>query len=319
MANLSNLIRSRAVIAKGLPVEPREISVFSQSNQLVYSVGSACTENVCFCISVPCTVTIEAWGSSGRSHSSCCCGISMPGNSGAYGSRTIQMGCGWICAISAPSSRSSSFVTTARCGATQIIVCDITNNCCYCMCVESGFDGRSVCFSTSSPYACTRALGFCGTDCLNSSCGIVCNISTSVTPAQSFGGTINCAGGISCIVYNNVDPISLDNFVVVESSPYIINRDRTKIIARASASSCRSGMFAEGLYESVSYYGQMLNYGQNLCYCWAGDAWCACYPARGCDILMPPGIPGASSSVCGGIVDYGSTGGNSKILIRFSN
>lgn len=321
MSNLSNLIKTRSEIIKGnAGINVETISVFEQGANCVSSLSSLCCRDYCTSVTGCQNITIEIWGSAGRSESSCCCGISLPGNPGAYVRKDLTGFCGWICTNAPLSDKSASFTTgTTRCEAAQVIVCDITNACCYCLCAETGFNGRSFCFTGTSPYACMKASGYCGTDCVNTDCGIICNISGVELPAQGYGGDINCNGGFSCIVFNNIDPTSIENCVVVESSPNIINAKGTKIIGRASSSGCKSGMFAEGLYESVSSYGQMLNRGQVACYCWTGEQWCSCYNSRGCEFMMPPGIPGASSSVCGGSQDFGQSGGPGKIIIRFKD
>lgn len=158
-----------------------------------------------FCWTSPAAgnVVIEVWGGNGAAAAGCCCGVSIPANSGAYAKKYATIGAGWYICGCIGHGGSGSTATNTNCGycgcSSGMGIYNSSGVLQSCICAQPGTGGQWICQTvTANGYCCFLAAGYCRTT-IGTNCGIVCNIGGTTrvsSQAQAFGGDVIKAGGI---------------------------------------------------------------------------------------------------------------------------
>lgn len=323
MANLSNLLSSR-VQASESNLERGKVYVFA-SGQMNSSMWCG------FCWKPPAsgTAIIEAWGAAGSGARMCCCGFGTPGNTGAYGKKTITVNTScFVCGCLGMSCGNASTFGFRGCG-TPTVVCwtgCATNGC---FCVQGGMGGCSICSSSTVPWCCFYANNFCGT-CTGPGCGIICNTFSGAWCATAQGspaGSLDvcCSGCFSCLILTNCDvsPINHCYFVrVIPTPPGMGAQCGTNQVFSSDLSTVANAGSAahSGLHNYLSAFTSSSNSPTTvgpLWSCWASYASCGCYEYNGCVPFSPMGVPGMPSHPCSDVRDHGTRGGHGGVKITF--
>lgn len=270
------------------------------------------------------TVLLEIWGASGSSSRLCCCGVGLPGNPGAYSSRSFSVtsGC-FICGCVGFSCRSHSTLNFHGC-SNPTMVCWSGSGTTGCMCAEGGAAGCSIDFSSGSNYCCYVAQGFCNTN-LGTGCGIICNRISSTFIPSGYGGTTNLSGGFSCMTLLHCNPCCFCCIMWhVTTSPRVFSTNGAVISHKydngsgamwgASSTGGTLGNFIFSLHAA----SRDPNMGVPYKACWSGDTFCSCYEAQGCVPLMPYGVPGPGVFTVPNVRDVGQRGGYGLVRITYN-
>lgn len=322
MATLSNLLSNR-VTSSETNLERGRVYMFA-SGQVLGTLWCG------FCWKPPAsgTAIIEAWGPAGSGGRMCCCGFGTPGNTGAYGKKTITVNTScFVCGCLGMSCGNASALNFRGCGS-PTVVCWTGCGSNGCFCVQGGAGGYAFCSTGTVPWCCFYANGYCGT-CIAPGCGIICNTYSGAWCATAQGSAagsldICCAGCFSCLILTNCDvgPINHCYFVkVVPSPPGMGAQCGTNTIVETELGTvANSGNNASsGLTNLI---GSFLNSKNSLTVspmfsCWAGYVPCGCYEYNGCVPYSPMGVPGLSSQPCADVRDQGTRGGHGGVKITF--
>jgi hypothetical protein len=321
MANLDTLINNRnATIKRGIENKIGGVPwVFTHTNVTGTLNGNPCTWTW---ISPGTGVAvIELWGASGSGGKMCCCGGSgLPGNSGAYLRKTLNVTassclCGWVgCS---PTGDGLCYGGRSQCS----VACPFNTNNNTILAATGGFGGFQMCTTGTSLYCCFTACGFNQTF-TNTNCGIICNVGgpNGAAAATASGGDVNISGGISCVRMFEQSYCSECNYEhTVAVSPGIFS---------ATGPTCFRFMRAGWPYEGWARHGSY-GYGTSVASfqgmypttdrieCWtSGSNICGCYEWSGC-VLGGVGFPGTTGHSCPGVRSAGQKGGHGGIRITF--
>lgn len=335
MASLSNILQAKGTtFYKDFPgADPADFglpgnNVDNYDSIDVYGVcgtsGTAPTVN--YTASASGKLVIDVWGSSGSTGRTCCCGIGIPGNSGAFSRKIIDVQVGDTVTGSVGVAVGNETLNYPGIGTASCITINTAANGCECICAEPGFGGYSACIPSTAPYNCFASLGYCNTN-IGASCGIVCNLAgpQSAVAAQAYGGSLNLDGGISvtcffcsgmstattCARHQRI-PIS-PGIISIGTSYVEVTNNAGNSQNETSSNSAYNEMMAAltGLSRSFSSF-----YKHNTC--WTGGKWCGCYENLACQSLMPVGVPAPGMVVSDGSTrDSGVRGGHGMVKIKF--
>lgn len=326
MARLSSLLGSKSDIQvmKESNLEPGEVTVYS---------GNYTGQNVypnCFCHRFPGngTATIELWGPGGTTASVCCCGTTLPGNSGAYGKLSISV---CACSLIRGCVGASGNITAVCCGnqgaPTYLCYCGI-DSLTGCVCAQAGYAGRGVCVDNVSTYCCFVAYGMCHTN-LDTCCGIVCNLDTNVQAGaprticdENDLLLVCCSSLISCGMFlcQGRNPCYMHYYHAVP--PGVISKDGTYLVYQGACNS-QYNPSAEGTF--YPSFQQALNSahrqpGNTIPWhmaCWGSGSFCSCYGGSNCHDYVPVGTGGFPAEVYAGVIHYGWRGGHGAVRITY--
>tara|TARA_B100002019_G_scaffold123507_1_gene106295 strand:+ start:686 stop:1684 length:999 start_codon:yes stop_codon:yes gene_type:complete len=274
------------------------------------------------------TAVIEIWGSGGSQGRMCCCGVGLPGNSGAYSKKSITVNSSSYIYAKPAISLKSETLCFAGCGdATCLCWIGSTGN--GCMCAQGGLGGNAICqTSTTSSYCCYVALGFCNDRFgLSDFCGRICNLSSSRSwEANAYGGDINCPGNISQAIFYCCGGGTLNT----RCKTYYFTAPPPGMYADGGG----GGMMYTGMDDARNspLPGMMMNqaggsYGMMShspsrgiprSACWRSLRQCSCYEHNySCVPYTPPAWGAPGSMMCANIRDSGGRGGMGVVRIRF--
>ena len=321
MANLSTLLSDRnAVFRRG--IEDRIGGapwVFSHTNVTGTQGRNPCT----YCWISPGTgvAVIELWGASGSGSQMCCCsGDGIPGNSGAYAVKTVNVTpssyvCGWV----GCSPHGSCLCYPGRSGCSVACPFNTSNN--ATVTSQGGFGGYTNCTTGTAHYCCLVAAGFSHT-LTNTFCGIICNVGgpNGAAAASASGGDQNISGGISCTrIFECCNYFECNYEQTIAVSPGIFS---------STCATCFRYMRAGWPYVGWARHGSY-GYGISVASiqgmypttdrieCWtSGSNICGCYEHSGC-VLGGVGFPGTTGHPCPGVRSSGQKGGHGGVRITF--
>jgi len=316
MASLSSLLgnKSLASVAE---------TNLAQGEVYLYA-GNGSLQEVCdFCWLAPADgeIVIEMWGAAGSSSRMCCCGMGLPGNTGAYAKTqviSIEQG-QFLCGCVGHSCGNASSLCFRGCSnPTEICVEGVG-----CICAEGGRSGFSRCRSGGSMYCCFLSCNFCGTRIGSSGCGIICNISSSYSfvPDLNVDG-INLdkcyPGQISCMFFGHCNSECWRYHKPIVAIPPGIFSEEVSYVTYFMDCCCnRSGQAWSGFKNALMGMSTTRSYVSDQDFCWDSGIYCGCREGTGCQPMVPPGIPAPGSSPCSSVRDNGQYGGHGAIKIRF--
>jgi len=270
------------------------------------------------------TALIEIWGASGSSSRMCCCGVGLPGNPGAYSSRTIAVtnGCS-VCGSVGFSCNNGSTLAFRGCSEPSG-VCWQGNGTNGCMCAQGGSSGCSPAVTAASPYCCFVALGFCNTN-LGTGCGLICNRTSTTFIPEAFGGTTNLPGGFSCVSILDCNACCFCCITWhVTTSPRVFANNGAVISHKydsgsgAAWSASSTGGTVANFIVSLHAASRSPNMGMPYQSCWAAHTICSCYEGQSCVQLMPYGVPGPGVFPVASVRDVGQRGGAGLVRITYA-
>ncbi len=271
------------------------------------------------------TALIEIWGAGGSSSRMCCCGFGLPGNPGAYSSRTISVtsGC-FICGSVGKSCIDFSSLNFQGCSEGTGVCWTGNSGNSGCMCAQGGASGCSVCVSGGSIYCCYIAGSMCFTN-LGTGCGIICNRNSSTFIPSGFGGTTNLSGGFSCASILACNPCCFCCFMWhVTTSPRVFAQNGAVISHKFDngsgsmwSSSSTGGATAHFIF-SLHATSREPHMGVPYQSCWSSDTFCSCYESMGCNPIIPYGVPAPGNYPTPEVRDTGQRGGYGLVRITYS-
>lgn len=269
------------------------------------------------------TAVIEIWGASGSGSLMCCCGGGLPGNPGAYSSRTVTVTSSCFVCGTVGMSCGNTLTLAYRGRGESTGICWTGSGTNGCMCAEGGISGTAICSTGTNLFCCFAAANYCRT-LLATNCGIICNIGTGAPAgccAQAYGGTVNCFGGFSCASFRGADPSCICNFIYhVAVSPGVIARNGAMItynVENENGFSAWSGQGFHAFAPALSAAGRSPTAGVSFTSCWSSNRSCGCYEQQGCNMYMPTGVPGLPPHPCSNVRDHAIRGGHGAVRIRF--
>lgn len=294
-----------------------------------YNPGTGVGTNFCcgVCWRSPGTGTavIEIWGAGGSGAKMCCCGFGLPGNPGAYSSKTVSVtvGCCIRGNVGLSCGNSDDLCYRGRSESTGI--CWQGNGTTGCMCAEGGQGGFSYCSTTPSAYCCFTANGFCSTRCAGDNCGIVCNYrgpGCAIHQAQAYGGDCNIAGGFSCVSFFGCLPSCPCAFWYHMRTPPKQYADCGAWITYTNDTDNGaynwSGGSVYGYIHTLGLASRNPTHGGHYTACWTGNRYCGCYNMNGCLTFVPPAHGGPPPHPCPDVRDHAYRGGHGIIRIKYT-
>lgn len=325
MALLSNLVQTREIFRQGAVITDNVGDNSVDTNILKGCYITAIAPHVdlsTFCWSSPSsgTAIIEIWGASGTSANSCCCGISLPGNSGAYAKKTVEVtASSFVCGTVGSSVVTGSVPSTTNSAGTCMFIGN-TSTGDTCLCAQGGLGGRSICETAASPvFNCfVTAFGVCNTS-TGVGCGIVCNYTGVSDNVSAFGGDINCNGAISCLKLQScgLSASSAHSFKIGIPAGILTKTTQSIEIPFTNTNGAENGSGTKGLVSYVASIGQWSTAATPIQFCWASEAYDTTLTTFSCQGSFPAGIPSPSTFACGGLIDYAFRGGPGMIKIKF--
>lgn len=286
---------------------------------------------------------VEVWGPGGGSSRMCCCGASIPGNSGAYAKKVYQistecLSTTFLCGCIGHSSPRTDDLCRRRFGHPTLTQFSCNNGTTWhCMCAETGRSGISICMTdpgsggTSDDYACFQGPWTCFTNnCFcgeakpwgaQTNCGIVCNHRPTDKEGQAYGGDVNCPSRVSKVdftVRNPNHPCSYHTYLASPAGMY--STDGAYVLHGAERDNVWSRWSGAGVMESLEAIASLSrepSRGIPWTYCWGAGSSCGCYENQGCIAHMPIGWPGPPVHQCPNVRDVGTRGGPGGVRVRF--
>ena len=317
--SLKTLVRNRRdfIASDEENLEQGRVWVFTPSNvRTNFHTG--------FCWTAPAagTAVIEVWGAGGSGARMCCCGRGLPGNSGAYVKRTIEVATGNAVSGVVGFSCGNADAICFRGCSTASCVCWISSTTDGCICAQGGAGGRSFCSTGSSLYCCFLANGYCTTGPYNVNCGKVCNYFPGIWIACGYGGDVNCCGGFSCTSFLGClpsCPCATQYHMATPPGKFSTGGAVITFTTEADSGADNwTGMGANGYLHGLGVAGKNPSQGIMSDHrCWTGGRTCGCYEANGCIPFSPPGFPGMAAVPCGDHRSVGYRGGHGAVRIKF--
>lgn len=315
MAKLSGLLQTRNDAPPEDNLEQGKIFFFGYPNSY-----DACR---CFCFCAPAagTVTIEAVGAGGSGARMCCCGGSMPGNSGAFVRKcayTVNAGQP-VCGCVGKACNNADSMCYRGCSApTMFCWVGATEN--GCVCAQGGNGGIAYCNPNVNPFNCYRCNNWCHTT-YNNCCGIVCNCCSGQFYANGYGGDVQKGSILSCITFFHQNPgwrtcehtqhipIPAGMYFAEEGAVVNFNTDTD------NGDYTTHGSIVIDFRYAINGVSRMPDTGTwNAC--WRYRQY-ACYDTQGCTMWVPYGVGGPGSSTCGNRRDNGFKGGDGAVRVKF--
>lgn len=345
MASLSSIVTSRNVVHQNLlketNIETGVVSVFiPHSTQ--YTDHHSLTRTWSS-PNVTGTVVVELWGASGSAPGLHRCGLSIPGNPGAYSKKTFILNgntlhfstnIGVACNNEEVSfSGGNSYKGTS--GPTCLCWCLGSAN--GTVCAGGGRGGVGWCSDGSTTtFCCAIQANYCHTNFCDlprpyyheditggngQGCGMICNILVASDPATASGGDLNLSGGISCSLFGMCNQCcKIPNVHFVKTSPYRFSKKGVMLINQHDECNMRYNFGGEGpsdLLQMLGFAGRTPSPGP-LFNCWGATRVCGCNSAamRYQDV-MPYGVPANASGSQNDAYNYGARGGPGAVKIVY--
>ena len=325
MAKLSDLLSSREITAYQENLPKGKVFTVTGMSSMYACIRD---DQMGWCWNSPgCgTAVIEVWGAAGTGSCNCCCGVGLPGNTGAYSKKTIAV---TPCSViygrpGVPCNGPGSGFSDANCSEGSCLVWnqarDLCGNTQGCICAAGGKAGKSCCFDGGSPFCCFLGVGYCGTLICNC-CGIICNYCPGIWVPCGYGGDINCCGCFSKMEFRGAQHMCTCQFVeYVPYSPNIFAEEGGYLIFPIENDGGTTNWSGAGQAAA----GHVLNStsksptgGSPYIACWTSDRFCMCYESNSCEPFMPYGVAGTAATVCPGVRDSGRRGGPGAFRITY--
>jgi hypothetical protein len=343
MASLKNIVAARNVISNDTAIEtnyePGQISMLvphsSQHGTTHQSITQAWSSP-----NTTGTVIVEVWGASGSSPNGSCCGVSLPGNSGAYSKKTFSLG-----------GNTLHLSTTLGTSCTNSDCCfkgtSLPTCLCYClgstngtMCAGGGRGGVWWCIDGSTSFICCAAqANYChtlmsalplpynpGSFSDHAGCGMVCNITVAGDIPTSSGGDINCPGGISCTLNTLCQGNCCNhNFLYFSETSAGLHSEKGVMLAVAyHYDSAHHEVGGAGPWELLAHYQEVARepIGSPLTSCVGENHYCPCTQNNNLYAqFLPHGLGGPAITNIHGGITWGIRGGSGaeKITYRGSS
>lgn len=323
MASLNAFLTRRQLVPLEDNLEQGQISVYTQSSQ----IGNYIPYGFCWKAPGAGTAIIEAWGSGGSSAQMCCCGGTLPGNTGAYVKKTIRVAAGcYVCGQIGMSCGNASALCFRGCSEST---CFLWTGCgtSGCICAQGGMGGYSYCSTGTPLYCCYRNGSFCASQDPArhaAGCGIVCNVYPGYLQAQGFGGDINCPGNFGCVSFLHCDPAFSDrcySLFHVPVPPGIIATNGALITFGKECCNDFHNTNGGGYHQFISSLNAASrgpSSGIPWTTCWPANVSCGGCVMQGCMPFMPPGFGGVpGNGQCVNYSDYGWRGGHGLVRIKY--
>mgnify|MGYP006131159671 CR=1 FL=1 len=315
MASLKSLLGSRNFTSTEQNLEKGTIT--SYMNGTMYS--KMCN-GFCFIAPGAGTVTIDSWGAGGSGARMCCCGGGLPGNSGAYTRKQINMSSGQrVCGCLGKSCGNASSLCFRGCSE-PTMWCWFSSATSGCVCTQGGRGGTTWCSTGSSLYCCFRANGFCTTN-RGPNCGLVCNCCNGSFHANSYGGDINCCSRLSCASYLGCYPAcTCMHYYHVATPAGVLGKDGANITYAIENDNPYSRWSGQGIHQfsnALNAASKSPSRGVYHGSCWMGNRSCQCYEQLGCGHFVPYGTGGPAAIPCPGVRDHGWRGGDGAVRIKY--
>ena len=317
MALLSTCLTNRSV--PGIETNLVTGRVYAYTEGTMYT--PLCTG---FCWVSPGTGTakIEMWGAGGSGARMCCCGGGVAGNAAAYSARTVSVvqGC-YVCGTIGRSCNNASSICYRGCSDSSGL-CWFGGGTNGCMCAQGGNGGWTFCSTSTSIWCCLYSMGLCG-DCINGSCGTICNTCSGGWIGCGYGGTTNCCGPFSCVLLLACDPPASTSCCRWNYVAHPAGMFGTRGGTSASPNECDSEASmapGNGMYQyaqSLSGLSRSPTIGP-IPFCWTSSKFCGCYDMQGCSQNAPYGSGGLPATPCGEVRDNGWRGGMGLVRITYS-
>ena len=319
MATLKNILTTR---------QPASMSENNLEKGYIYAYSPG-TQFANFCNGVCWTAIadgkaiVEIWGAGGSGSRMCCCGDGLPGNSGAYSKKTIQVNQGdTITATLGMACRAHPLCHSGCSDSTQLCYITTTGSGDGCLCARGGYGGKSMCTTGTSFYCCYSAEGFCTNRCNNDNCGMTCNWCNGAWEALAYGGDINCCGQIGCTSWFGCCPHCKCFFQRHAPIPSGLFAENGALITFQTESdgtpmSNWSGNQLFQYYAALNLATKSPRQGNPRAYCWRSDRSCGCYESQGCANFLPTGAGGLPPMACPDVRDHGIRGGHGGVRIKF--
>lgn len=316
MGSLSSILNNRAVGLTIAETNLQQGTIYSFAPGVQLGEGSNIKT---FCWNSPGngTAQIEIWGAAGSGARVGCCGHGVPGNPGAYASKTIAVtGASFICGnVGLPCNNFNDQLYRGVSESTCVCWSSTSTGA---MCAQGGNGGCGVCAGTSIPLSC------CFCDLCKSvipgagdGCMIVCNYCCLATAT---GGDINCSGGFSCASFYHCNACCICSHQFHIATPaglFSTKGGQINYKVDVPDFSNISGQNYTTVLAAINALSRSPSQGSNWTACWANHDGCACYTGMGAISYMPPGMPGPSGMSCQSVIDAGAKGGVGIVRIRF--
>ena len=290
------------------------------------------------------TVTVEIWGASGSAPGQRCCGLSIPGNPGAYSRKTFTL-----------NGNTLNLSTTIGVACTEEQLCykGTSGPTCLCwclgsangtMCAGGGRGGVWWCSDGSrTTFCCAVEANHCSTPFGNlgwpyiphnrsaatactglydgAGCGMICNIKVAGDIPTASGGDLNVSGGISCALFGMCNQCcNIPNVFFVKTSPYRFSKEGAMLVNQHDECNMRYNFGGAGpsdLLSVLGFAGRTPTAGP-LFNCWGATKNCGCNSAamRFQDI-MPYGVPANAGSTQHEGYTYGNRGGPGAVKVVY--
>lgn len=314
MPSLSSVLGSRNLTLSEENIETGRVLTWSHGSNY-----SGIFAPICWIAPSNGIATIEVWGAGGSSSLMCCCGFSLPGNSGGYARKTVTLATGnFVCGSVGRACNNGGTLCDRGCSEASGVCWNGTSA--GCMCAQGGRGGVAICSTSAGGYCCFVASGYCHTN-TGSGCGIICNF--PVWCARGFGGDVNCCGGISCVNFCRSSPECSPawGLQTIAVPPGFISTGGGFIQFIASEATGFSSWSGNGRHQAIAAISSMSRVpggGIPPAACWNSNSGCGCYESWSCVRGMPIGVGAPMATPCSGVRDHGHTGGDGAIRIRFT-
>ena len=324
MANLSTLLNQRyasdAAVLGEENLEQGQISVYYPATE--YATFRC---NICWQAPGSGQAVIEIWGAGGSGARMCCCGGSIPGQSGGYSKKTVNVTAGaFVTGFVGMSCGNQSALCHRGCSeSTCVTICTgSVNGTCICMCAQGGIGGYTVCDTTTGAamYNCFASAGFATNQSgFSGGCGIVCN--SVGTWGCAYGGDVNCTGLRGCTIFFHCNPCCYcSQMGIIPIPPGIVSTCGSYLHISGPEDSGLSpipGGWGPPVQAALNALARDGVYGNWNTTCWTGSRACGCYEQNGCVPFFPFGMGAPGAAVCDDVRDGGWRGGHGAVRIKF--
>jgi hypothetical protein len=330
MASLSSILVSRYTKTAATTVLPTEQNI-EKGKVYTFVEGSSrakfFTGGFCWCAPASGTAIIEVWGAGGSASKMCCCGHGLPGNSGAYSKKTIQVTAGsWVCGQNGWSCANDTLCYRGCSEPTTVCWCiGSGGGQSGCICAQGGMGGLAICSTTPSMVCCYCANGFCVTN-TGTNCGIICNWagpgnSSFNWMACGFGGDVNCCGQFNKVDQRGCLPsCPCQRAQEIYVPPGFISTGGSYVKFNGITGDAQSNWSGQGLsplLHGINFASKNPTMGGHHAACWAGKLSCGCYEDHQCQFWLPIGVGSPAVAPCDNVRDHGMRGGQGAVRIKF--
>jgi hypothetical protein len=312
-----------------LGTKNREIVEYNLEKGKIWTYGTSGMYNTtcncgCWCAPGSGSVTLEVWGAGGSGARMCCCGMGVPGNSGAYSKKQFNVTQGIItCGTAGRSCGNSDSLCFRGCSeSTQVCWRSSDSGANGCICSQGGRGGITFCTTGASPYCCFAANGFCATKLDNENCGLICNKCSGSFEAEAYGGDLNKPGTVSCSLFAEcyANNTACGYTYHIAMPPGVLSKESSMITFSPEVDSVNHNWSGAGIHQFQAALNAASRNPTNGGFhhsCWMGHRACGCYEMQGCQYHVPVGTGGPPPNQCPGVRDGAWRGGPGGFRIKY--